>query len=232
LEDGRKAEGRRCVLMESVSAAWAGSRVSRKNVMMFVVIVVGVKVVLDTIRELADGTTPPPTVPEEKRRVEDANGEEMEKADDAAVEKKKEEKQKTEDVSTAEAEVKEKKSSLETIHLAAGCFWSVELMFQRKEGVSRTRVGYTQGDFIDPTYDVVKLGNSGHVETVEVTFDPSLVALDAILEAFWGKHDPTTKNKQGMTFIPSLSLLIFCVFLTASHSSSLLILRHSFLSLE
>ena len=83
------------------------------------------------------------------------------------------------------------------IHLAAGCFWSVELAFQRIIGVYSTTVGYTQGKTLDPTYQDVKGGKSGHVETVEVEYDVTLTSLEILLDAFWGKHDATSLNKQG-----------------------------------
>ena len=85
----------------------------------------------------------------------------------------------------------------ETIHFAAGCFWSVELVFQRAVGVWSTTVGYTQGDTEDPSYEDVKGGKSGHVECVAVVYDPALTSLEKLLSVFWGKHDATSKNKQG-----------------------------------
>jgi peptide-methionine (S)-S-oxide reductase len=82
-------------------------------------------------------------------------------------------------------------------HFAAGCFWSVELVFQRTVGVISTTVGYTQGKINNPTYDDVKTGTSGHCECVEVTYDPELTTFEALLEVFWNKHDATSLNKQG-----------------------------------
>ena len=90
-----------------------------------------------------------------------------------------------------------KKVARKKIHFAAGCFWSVELIFQRQIGVATTTVGYTQGKIENPTYDDVKTGKSGHAETVEVTYDPKLTTLEKLLEVFWNKHDATSKNKQG-----------------------------------
>lgn len=83
------------------------------------------------------------------------------------------------------------------VHFAAGCFWSVELAFQRTVGVYETAVGYTQGSVPSPTYDDVKTGESGHAEAVKVTYDPLLVTLDELLDVFWKKHDATSKDKQG-----------------------------------
>ncbi len=91
----------------------------------------------------------------------------------------------------------EREARMKKIHFAAGCFWSVELAFQRTVGVYSTSVGYTQGHVNDPTYADVKTGNSGHAEAVEVVYDPEITNLENLLDVFWGKHDPTTKNKAG-----------------------------------
>jgi len=80
---------------------------------------------------------------------------------------------------------------------AAGCFWSVELAFQRMDGVLTSEVGYTGGTKKNPTYEEVCGGATMHAEAVQLTYDPSVVTYDALLEAFWHKHDPTTPNRQG-----------------------------------
>ncbi|KAF3337989.1 peptide methionine sulfoxide reductase-like protein [Carex littledalei] len=79
----------------------------------------------------------------------------------------------------------------------AGCFWSVELAFQRVEGVVKSEVGYTQGHLDNPTYKDVCSGKTGHAEVVRVHFDPTVCSYSTLLGVFWGKHDPTTVNRQG-----------------------------------
>lgn len=80
---------------------------------------------------------------------------------------------------------------------AAGCFWGVETNFRKVKGVVSTRVGYTGGTFSTPTYNDVCSHKTGHAEAIEVTFDPSVVTFDELLEVFWSIHDPTTLNRQG-----------------------------------
>ena len=85
----------------------------------------------------------------------------------------------------------------ETATFGAGCFWSVELIYQRVPGVKRTAVGYTQGTVPNPTYEAVCSGQTGHVEAVQVHFDPEIVSFSELLTVFWNCHDPTTLNRQG-----------------------------------
>ncbi|KAM9981676.1 hypothetical protein ACTFIY_003976 [Dictyostelium cf. discoideum] len=80
---------------------------------------------------------------------------------------------------------------------AAGCFWSVELLFQRVAGVTKTRVGYTNGTVENPTYRQVCSGKTGCAEAVELEYDPEKVTYNQLLGLFWSKHDPTTLNRQG-----------------------------------
>ncbi|CAJ2633991.1 peptide methionine sulfoxide reductase A1-like isoform X2 [Trifolium pratense] len=79
----------------------------------------------------------------------------------------------------------------------AGCFWGVELVFQRVPGVSKTEVGYTQGLVHNPTYEDVCSGTTNHSEVVRVQYDPKQCAFENLLDTFWSKHDPTTPNRQG-----------------------------------
>lgn len=85
----------------------------------------------------------------------------------------------------------------EFAQFGAGCFWGVELAFQRVVGVSKTEVGYSQGHVPDPNYRLVCSGTTNHVEVVRVQFDPQVCPYTDLLSVFWGRHDPTTLNRQG-----------------------------------
>jgi peptide-methionine (S)-S-oxide reductase len=96
----------------------------------------------------------------------------------------------TNDTSTTQGE-------LQKAIFAAGCFWGVEETFRGLKGVKSTRVGYTGGRTQNPTYKDVCTDMTGHAEAVEVTYDPSEVSYDTLLNIFWENHDPTTMNRQG-----------------------------------
>ena len=87
--------------------------------------------------------------------------------------------------------------NLESIYFGAGCFWCVEAIFQQVNGVSKVTPGYCGGNTINPTYNEVCSGTTGHVEVAKIVYDKSLVTLNYLLEVFWKTHDPTTLNRQG-----------------------------------
>jgi peptide methionine sulfoxide reductase msrA/msrB len=80
--------------------------------------------------------------------------------------------------------------------LAGGCFWGVENLLRELPGVIDTQVGYTGGKTQNPTYRDVCTGTTGHAEAIQVTFDPSRLTFEAILQFFFRLHDPTTLNRQ------------------------------------
>ena len=79
----------------------------------------------------------------------------------------------------------------------AGCFWCVEAVFQELQGVSAVKSGYSGGSVINPTYEQVCSGLTGHAEVCQITYDPSVIGFEELLEVFWKTHDPTTLNRQG-----------------------------------
>ena len=88
-------------------------------------------------------------------------------------------------------------STSEIATLGGGCFWCIEAVFQRLDGVLKVESGYTGGKVEKPTYKEVCTGNTGHAEVVQVTFDPSVVSFSDILQVFFASHNPTTLNRQG-----------------------------------
>jgi peptide-methionine (S)-S-oxide reductase len=78
-----------------------------------------------------------------------------------------------------------------------GCFWCTEAVFQLLKGVISVRSGYSGGKTADPDYKSVCTGLTGHAECLEITYDPSIISYEELLEVFWKTHDPTTLNRQG-----------------------------------
>lgn len=100
--------------------------------------------------------------------------------------------------STSSGEVPDKDpdgSSVATF--AGGCFWGLELAYQRIDGVKRTQVGYTQGHTSNPSYDEVCNGTTGHTEAVQVVFDESKVSFRSLCDLLWTRIDPTALNRVG-----------------------------------
>src|SRR3990172_12856959 len=98
---------------------------------------------------------------------------------------------------------------MEKATFGAGCFWGVEAAFRKVKGVLTTRVGYLGGTLVNPTYQDVCSGNTGHAEVVEVTYDPEQVTYDELLAVFWDNHNPTTRNRQGPDVGPQYWSAIF-----------------------
>jgi peptide-methionine (S)-S-oxide reductase len=88
-------------------------------------------------------------------------------------------------------------ASSEVATLAGGCFWCIEAVFQKVDGVENVVSGYTGGTTINPTYQQVCTGKTGHAEVVQVNFNPSKTSYREVLEIFFSIHDPTTLNRQG-----------------------------------
>jgi peptide-methionine (S)-S-oxide reductase len=86
---------------------------------------------------------------------------------------------------------------MEKATFGAGCFWGVEARFRKVEGVIDAISGYSGGVTKDPTYKDVCTDKTGHAEVVQVTYDPSIVSYEDLLEIFWNIHNPTTLNRQG-----------------------------------
>ncbi|MGC6479645.1 MAG: peptide-methionine (S)-S-oxide reductase MsrA [Flavobacteriaceae bacterium] len=82
-------------------------------------------------------------------------------------------------------------------YFAAGCFWCVEAIFESVKGVKEVYSGYAGGQTINPNYNQIGSGKTGHAEAVEVIYDPAVVDFKTLLQVFFGSHDPTTPNRQG-----------------------------------
>ena len=87
--------------------------------------------------------------------------------------------------------------SLPSITLGGGCFWCTEAVFERVRGIIQVQSGYCNGTALQPTYEQVCSGRTGHNEVVRLTFDPAVISVQQILEIFFAIHDPTTLNRQG-----------------------------------
>ncbi|ABQ25942.1 peptide-methionine (S)-S-oxide reductase MsrA [Geotalea uraniireducens] len=98
----------------------------------------------------------------------------------------------------------------ETATLAAGCFWCVEALFKRLEGVERVASGYAGGEVANPTYEEVCSGTTGHAEAIQITFDPEVISFEELLQVFWRSHDPTTRDRQGADVGSQYRSAIFC----------------------
>ncbi|MFA5632370.1 MAG: peptide-methionine (S)-S-oxide reductase MsrA [Porticoccaceae bacterium] len=87
--------------------------------------------------------------------------------------------------------------AIETCTLGGGCFWCIDSALRRVEGVVSVASGYAAGETVNPTYEQVCTGTTGHAEVVQITFDSEVISYKDILEMFFSLHDPTTLNRQG-----------------------------------
>ncbi|MES3000630.1 MAG: peptide-methionine (S)-S-oxide reductase MsrA [Pseudomonadota bacterium] len=88
-------------------------------------------------------------------------------------------------------------SSMQTLALGGGCFWCTEAVYVKVRGVTDVESGYSNGQALNPTYEQICTGTTGHNEVVKLTYDPARITTRQILEIFFVIHDPTTMNRQG-----------------------------------
>ncbi|QQS38484.1 peptide-methionine (S)-S-oxide reductase MsrA [Candidatus Woesebacteria bacterium] len=92
---------------------------------------------------------------------------------------------------------------------ALGCFWHPDEIFSKLPGVTNVIVGYAGGSQENPTYDMVCSGKTGHVEAIEVFYDPEVISYEKLLDTFWSSHDPTQTNGQGVDIGTQYKSVIF-----------------------
>ena len=104
----------------------------------------------------------------------------------------------------------EKEGVFQKAIFGAGCFWHVEEVFNKINGVKSTEVGYCGGILKNPTYEDVCSGKTGHVEVVKIEYNPVEVSYEELLDLFWKIHDPTSLNRQGPDVGEQYRSIIFC----------------------
>ena len=102
-----------------------------------------------------------------------------------------------EEKAPAKDQIVEQSMNTEIATFGAGCFWCVEAVFQELKGVLKVESGYMGGAIPNPTYREVCTGTTGHAEVTRITFDPTVISYEVLLEVLWTTHDPTTLNRQG-----------------------------------
>lgn len=98
---------------------------------------------------------------------------------------------------------------MEIATLGNGCFWCTEAIFQELKGVEKVQAGYSGGHEVNPKYEDVRTGKTGHAEVLQITYDPTIISFEGLLEVFWKTHDPTTINRQGDDIGPQYRSTIF-----------------------
>jgi peptide-methionine (S)-S-oxide reductase len=98
---------------------------------------------------------------------------------------------------TSFAQAESEPMKTETATLGGGCFWCVEAVYERLPGILSVVSGYAGGQTQNPTYEQIGTGKTGHAEVVQITYDPSKISYEKIIDLFWDAHDPTTLNRQG-----------------------------------
>lgn len=93
--------------------------------------------------------------------------------------------------------MKNQTNSLSIATFGAGCFWCVEAVFEKLEGVQAVESGYMGGEIDNPTYREVCSGSTGHAEVTQIHYDPEVITFETLLDWLWRSHDPTTLNRQG-----------------------------------
>lgn len=88
-------------------------------------------------------------------------------------------------------------TGLQKATFGSGCFWCTEAVFEELNGVHSVVSGYAGGNVVNPSYEAVCSGKTGHAEVTQITYDPKIISFDELLEVFWKTHDPTTLNRQG-----------------------------------
>ena len=99
--------------------------------------------------------------------------------------------------------------TLQTATFANGCFWCTEAVFKRVKGVESVVVGYSGGTMENPTYFDVAMKGTGHAESLQLQYNPSVISYDKLLAIFWATHNPTTRNQQGYDIGPEYRSIIF-----------------------